>query len=284
MTLKVGQFILATPEKTMGVYVQPAWLDDETAKKVALGEIDVSTLKKPEIAITTPLGSPLPSSPLDLKGAQFYARIREDIVQIRTDFFTKINTVKTDLDTRINVLGKGLSQLEAKIRDAVNIDEIVSLVLQKMPASQAFNKEEIIAEILRRIPKSAGAVTYTVPPLEKLSKDFLQAAKDQIISEVSLLDAEQKKILKFTESLQRHTNVSEVMEKAFFLKPTGGGRSRITKKLAAMASMAFVRRDEKSRYFPNLKAKITGLLEIHQGTPEEIEAVYNHVLMEMLEA
>jgi hypothetical protein len=39
MTLAVGQFFVAAEDWCKKVYVQPAWLDEETARRVALGEI-----------------------------------------------------------------------------------------------------------------------------------------------------------------------------------------------------------------------------------------------------
>lgn len=282
MTLKLGHFILATPQKTVGVYVQPAWMDDETAKKIAVGEIDVSTIKKPESSVISPVGMQVTPAPTDAKAVQFYARVTKDIVDMRTDFFKKIETVRSDHDQRINVLGKGLSQLDARITKAVNIDEIVSLVLQKMPAStNSVDRESIIREVLSRIPKTAGSVTYEVAPLVKLRKDFQEFAKTEVINGVSGLDAEQKKMLKFVEALGRKTSISEVMEKCLFLKASGGGRSRVSKKLAAMAGLELLRKDGKD-YVANVKGKITKLMELHDATPEEIEAVYTHIIMEML--
>jgi hypothetical protein len=49
MTLKVGQFYLATNDGVRKTYVQPVWLDDESAKDVAMGKTEV----KPEIAPKT---------------------------------------------------------------------------------------------------------------------------------------------------------------------------------------------------------------------------------------
>jgi len=52
MTLKVGHFFLCTPEETRKVYVQPAWLSAEEARRVALGEVSVDSVTE---SITPPL-------------------------------------------------------------------------------------------------------------------------------------------------------------------------------------------------------------------------------------
>jgi hypothetical protein len=52
MTLKIGHFIVCNPYFTKKVYVCPAWLDEETARKIALGIIPVeAVLGKKKIKI-----------------------------------------------------------------------------------------------------------------------------------------------------------------------------------------------------------------------------------------
>lgn len=91
----------------------------------------------------------------------------------------------------------------------------------------------------------------------------------------------EKKMLKFAESIQKRTNITEIMAKCLFLNPSSGSRSRITKKLTNLKTLELIRRD-RGHICGNLKGKITKLLEINNGTLQEIEAVYAHVLMEMI--
>lgn len=275
MTLKLGHFILVTPEETRRLYVQPAWLDSETARKVALGKVDVTLLEKPLSLVSTPVETPQPKT-LDFEAQQFYARLSKDMVQMRHDFFNKT----TELETILNKQGKALMELQAN-QPKVNVDEIVSLVLQKLPIQQV-NKKEIVEELAKRIPRMTGTVVYEVPPLEKLQKDFQEWAKTHILENVASLDEEEKRILKFVEAIQKRTNITEIMQKCLFLNPTSGSRSRVTKKVANMGTLELIRKDRGGHIYANLKDKITKLLEIHNASPQEIESVYNHVLMEIL--
>lgn len=84
------------------------------------------------------------------------------------------------------------------------------------------------------------------------------------------------------EAIGRNTNISEIMEKCLFLKATGGGRSRVSKKLATKAGLELLRKDGKD-YVANVRGKITKLMELHDATPQDIEAVYNHIIMELLD-
>jgi len=275
MTLSVGHFILATPEVTKKVYVQPAWLGSETAKKVALGKINVADIKKPESLVSYSIQATESKALPDFEAHKFYARVTQDLIQMRNDFFNKI----TELNNRLDVQGKTIMKLQSD-QPKVNVDELVSIVLQKIPLP---NKEEIVKELAQRIPRMSGTVTYEVAPIEKLQKDFQEIAKNQIYKEISTLDSEQKKILKFIETIGKGTNLTEIMEKCLFINATSGGsRSRISDKISNMIAFELLKKDAGGRIYPNLKAKIAKLLEIHNATSQEQEAVYSHILMEMV--
>jgi len=261
MTLSRGHFILATPYQTARVYVQPSWLDDETAKKVALGEVDVNSLKKPENLVSV------------AQERKFYARVSEDLTELRTDFFNKISQLQEQIDAQ----GKNLMELKAK-KHQVDVDSIVGLVLQKIPL---INKTEIVEELVKRIPRMTGTITYEVSPLEKLQKEFQESAKNKVLTDVSGLDEEQKQMLKFIEAIGKGTTRSEIMEKCLFINPNSGSRSRVQKKLSAMVSVELVRKDKGGHIFANLREQISKLMVIHQATPDEIDSVYNHTLMEI---
>lgn len=281
MSLSIGHFILTTPDETIPVYVQPAWMNDETAKAVATEEIDVKSVQKPENLITRPVGTPLTPALPDHHAINVYARVSKDLVAMRTDFFNKIEAVIKKGDNQVKALATKLTELDVAIKKAVNVDEIVSLVLQKMPLP-TIDEEKIIAEVVKRVPKMAGAVTYEVAPLIKLQKDFQEAAKAQILHDINDLDEESKIILKFIESIQKGTKVTEIMETCLFISSKSGSRSRIQKKIAAMVTVGLVRKDRGGNIYPNLKERAKQLMELHQATSEEAEAVYDHIISELL--
>jgi len=139
----------------------------------------------------------------------------------------------------------------------------VSRVLQKLPT---FNRQEILDELVKRIPKITGTVTYEVAPVEKLQKDFLEDAKNQILTLVRGLDEEQKKILKFCEAIGKGTILSEIMEKCLYVNATSGGsRQRVNEKLNAMSGLEVIRREADGKIYGNLKPKISKHLEMPLG-------------------
>lgn len=262
MRLGVGWFYLVTPKQTVKVYVQPTWLSDVDAQRIAMHQIDSSTVKEPhsQSLVVSPLMPIVESRALpDEESARFYARITNDIAEIRKDFFAKIDQVQTVVDAQ----GKVIMELHAKKPAAVNVDEIVSLVLQK-------------------IPQVTGVTMYSVAPLVKLQRECLEQARDKIKADVESIDDEQKTILRFVESIGRETNLSEVMEKGLFLAADSGSRSRVKKKVADLITLGLLSREGQQDIKPNLKMQIAKMLEPHNGSPEEMQAVYDHVVSTLL--
>jgi hypothetical protein len=275
MTLKKGHFYVATPEMTKLVYVQPAWLDEATAIGIAKGEIEISTIKRPEqlVSIQQQIGSN--GHAINPEDTKFYAKITHDIIELRKDFFAKVDQQQKQLDG----IGRAVMDLKTS-QPQIDMDEMTSIILQKIPT---LNRQEIVDEVVKRIPRMTGTVTYEVAPVEKLNKDFLEDAKSQIATLINGLEDEQKKMLKFIEAIGKGTNLTEIMEKCLFLGATSGSRKRVDEELKAMDSLELIRKDTAhGKFYANLKPKIVKHLEIFTATPQEIDAVYNNILMEML--
>lgn len=278
MTLGLGHFFLCTPTFTIKVYVQPAWLDDKTAKDVARGRVGAEEVKRPEKLAPFSIGPVVLAKGENFEAQKLYARFQQDIAQLREDFFNKIQQVQ-EYATKI---GEVVSKIQGKESD---VNQIVSLVLQKMPLQKgpAIDEGALINKILQQVPRIAGAVTYEVAPLVAIKKGFLQETKDKLLSAVSSLEPDQKKILKFLETKGAGSNYAEVLERCFFLSPTSGGnRDRVAKACKAMAGLGLVRQDEKGRPYPYLREKIKDSLGFHEATEQEVQQVYDHILVEML--
>ena len=163
----------------------------------------------------------------------------------------------------------------------------MSKVLQKLPTQERSNvnsvsvdKESIIKEVLARVP-SSGMKTYQVAPLEKLKKDFLEESKSNILKRIEQLSTDEKKALKYLESRGVEVTNSEVITKCFILKSSGSSSGRISGILSKLVNVEVITKPN-SRYKGNLKGLINTLTAFHGATEQEIEQVYNHILMEML--
>jgi len=273
MTLKRGHFVLATQDQTKAVYVQPSWLDNETAQKIAKGLISVETVSKPETLMTVAVQ--MPQHVLTAEDTKFYSRVTQDMIQMRRDFFDKIQQLQNIVDNQ----GKAIMELKTS-KPTVNTEEIISIVLQKLPQ---VNKQELVDEIVKRIPKMTGTVTYEVAPLEALQKEFQEKAKTEIYGYIRGLDEDQKTILKYLEALGKPTTLSDIITKALFKSATSGGqRTQTSNKITEMATLELIFKDGNG-FRGNLKQKLTKHMEPFNATTEEIEAVYSHIVVEMLQ-
>jgi len=279
MQLSIGQFMLSSREQVVKVYVQPAWLSDEQGWKIATGKMDLSeaVLSKPLPSFNIP--APLPKASPDQNG---YAT-KKELSALRIDFFNKIEQVFTDVQ---NVV-QNLRPVESFT--SIDEDDIIAKVLQKMPQKQigsiqpAIDEEKLVRKILSQIPRINGGAAYEIKPLVKIQKDFLNAAKAQIISEAQNLSATGKKILKFVEAQQKGCNQSFIIEKCLYKSATSGGtRSAISKECTDIVSAGLLRKDKNSVMYPNLKERIIELMGIHEATAQEIEDTYDHIVMEII--
>ena len=285
--LKVGHFYVVTSQFTKKVYVQPSWLDERTAKAIARGKKKVEGIKRPDkIAPFTvqPLVKPPVQPQTNLESQKVYAKIQQELVELRQDFFNKIQ----EQQEYIQKVYEQINQLQAQ-QPQVNEDSIVSKVLQKMPAQTPVssgipsNIDEIVGKVLSRIPKVPGAVTYEIAPLEKLKKDFLEEAKQELLSAISSCDEKQKKMLKWVEQRGSYANKRDIFYNCFGSGATSGSTYQsLVKNLTDMKQKEILKIDTHNRVYPILKTRIGQLIEQYGATKEEIEQVYSHIIMEML--
>jgi hypothetical protein len=276
-TLQKGHFYLCTPDEVRKVYVQPAWLDEKIAKEVAIGKRDMNTIEQPKTIARFGI-MPMPQTAVPSYDSQrFYAKVQQDLVELRQDFFNKIEQQQQ----YITRLSEEIMKMQSE-QPKFNTDEIVSIVMQKIPVTNV-NKEEIIAEVMRRVPASTGGIFYQVAPLEKIKKDFLEETKNKLFADIRPLNDDEKKVLKFVESKGGGTNYSELLERCLFLSATGGSnRQKISQICVHLDSLLLIRKDTQNRIFPFLKERIKNLLQFHNASEQESEQVYNHILAEML--
>lgn len=287
-SLGKGIFYLATREETIKTYVQPYWLDNINAKKVALGELKIEDLDAPQTLtpfnVATKKETRIQEVPT-IDFSETTKRFNKELNEIRTDFFNKLE----EMQEQFNKIYTEIYELKNIPKQEIDEETLINKIIQKMPSQNnktpaSIDKESIINDVLSRVPKGQGNIVYEVAPLEKIKKDFLEEAKKHILSEVNKIDDEQKKILKFIESQGKGCTTTMILDKCLKLSATSGGnRTRISKKTSEMNSLLLIKKDKNSVVYPNLKNFIKAYLEVNEGTLEEIEQVYNHILMEMLQ-
>lgn len=285
MSLGLGIFYLATREGTTKVYVQPFWLDDKRAKDVALGKLKITELEAPEtltpFKVAMKKETTISEKPT-IDFSETTKRFNKELSEMRKDFFDKIQ----EIQEQFSKIYSEIFELKNQPKKELDEDVLISKVLQKMPTPQqsnnSVNKEEIISEVLARVPKSAGSVTYEVAPLEKIKKDFLEEAKNKILADISTLNDKEKKMLKYLESQGRGVKGVELIKNCFIMKEGGSARTQISQWSKTLVGIEVIRKDAGGMMFPLLKERIRFLLETKEATQQEVDNLYNHILMETI--
>lgn len=285
MNLGIGQFYLSDRDGVKKVYVQPHWIDDEKAIMVATGKED-----SVNVALLKPLAQlniPVVQTKSEEKPSTSPEGLatKKELAQMRLDFFAKIEDILTQVQNAFANMGT-----PAAAAPSMDINDIVGLVLQKMPARSStiaapvsVDTAAIVKEVLKQIPVGQGSVTYSVAPLVKIKKDFLIETKDKIVKAAMELDEQQKRMLKWIEQNEKNTTKAEIFRNCFGESATSGSTyTSLTKKIGDVRNEGLVRIDTAQRIYPNLKAKIKELIEQYGATDAEINNVYDHILAEIL--
>jgi hypothetical protein len=157
MTLRIGHFIVCNPYFTKRVYVQPAWLDEETAKKIALGIIPVETvLGKKKIKIK------------DISRAEEIALDQSRLREI--EFSKKISVLEKEIDKLKEKNEKLEQNLQKKFSiDKQQIDKLKSQKNIQMKYNAVIKKIKTFAqhleevEIKQETEKSMDTYGYPMP-------------------------------------------------------------------------------------------------------------------------
>lgn len=288
MTLGTGEFYLATRENVIKTYVQPFWLDNKKSKQIALGKMKVSEIDAPETLTPFSLAVKQPEKVTEKPSIDFQEtskRFNKELNEMRTDFFNKIE----DIQEQFTKVHTDIYNIKNQPKQELDEETIISKVLQKLPTqansnvnSVTVDEEALISKILARVP-TGGMKTYEVAPLEKIKKDFLEEAKNKILSDISSLSDNAKKTLKYLESQAKGCSTAEIATKGFLYKDGGGGYAKIVNEsIKELDSVLIAEKLKNGTTYGRLQKRIAYLLEGHEAKPEEVEQIYNNILMEML--
>ena len=285
MTLKLGEFYVCNRDFVKKIYVMPFWLDENKAKKVALGKIKISELDAPETLTPFKVAMKKETRITEQPSIDFSEttkRFNKELNEIRKDFFDKIR----EIQEQFSKVYSDIFEIKNQPKQELDEETIVGKVLQKVSVQSNtsipnINEEELISKVLARVPKS-GNVVYEVSPQEKIKKDFLERAKNKILSDIDGLSDDAKLMLKYLEAKGQGSKSLELEEKCYHMKHSGSSSKKVSKASIELRSIGVAKKDTAGFHRGILKERINEYLGNHEAKPEEIEQVYNHILMEML--
>lgn len=125
MTLRKGHFYLSSYDSVVNVYVQPSWMDNETAIKISKGELKVEEVNKPENLTPFTIAPNVSNEKVEIRFDD--SKIKKELVELRSDIFDKFQ----DMQNAMNKFAEKIYSIETK-EEKINVDEIVAKVLQKI--------------------------------------------------------------------------------------------------------------------------------------------------------
>lgn len=283
MNLQLGQFFLSSRDQVIKVYVQPTWVSDSDAILIASGDKDVKSQVAPVVMPRLDLQTEKPSFNIPKQNG-FHGN---ELAEIRKDFYEKIQLLNDNQNKFFQQVNEWASQLQIP-----SIESIANHVLQKIPQPQApafkpaqqnnINIDELIAAIIPKLPQSTGSVTYTVSPLDKIKKDFLNEIKNKIITDITSLSTDEKKALKYIEARSVDIAPNEMVTQCFMLKPGGSASVKVSNIFKALLSVEAVEKTAGGRYRANLKKRIVALMNNHEASEQEIQSTYDHIIHSLI--
>ncbi len=271
MTLPRGHFYYCSSTGSKKVYVQPAWLDENAAKQIAMGTMSVD-------AVAAPVSASLPPIP-----RVNVSDVTEERLLVLEDLKREQVAIRRECATQIRDLMDYVTKAMAVVNELATVPRPSVTLTQMQEAPLDYG--EIARQVLALLPKGTVAgQTMTVAPLEALKKQFLQEAKERILKAVGELEEKEKNVVKFIEAAGKGITQKDLLDRCLGISGTSGGNQKMIKVMTQrLSSLGFIRRDERiATSYPALREKIKNELGFHQATDQEIDQVYNHIVAELL--
>ena len=250
MTLQLGQFYVCTPNFTKKTYVQPAWVDDETAICISKGLKNVDELVKPQTNIE--YDTEVKKKPDEKK------EIKVDNIkpiEIKMLEAAKDCTGAVLVRAEENVMQEELQQLKPEIPNQ--------------------NKPQLDIEVLAQRVVEILTSSEVSKALDK--KIMINQTKQKILEEINWLNADEKRVLVYLELQQKGIGINEISEQCL-------RREKIYTMFKRLEGIGTAKYDSKKNLCSStLKEKVRNALAQYKLKENEIEQVYESILKDVAE-
>ena len=292
MTLGVGQFYVASEDWCRKVYVQPAGIDDEIARKVAVGEISIS----PSVPALLPQMPETPNYPdeedpmtiSDLRVQLANAEIQRDesqrqVLVLRDQLAAELLALQRSQEQR----DAALEDLEAEIarsklmRGAIRDFLGIGSVALPGPGSPHVDEETIVEKVLARV--GTGRPVLHLLPVEALRHRFQQETVERLEEQIAALDETQKRALKWLLAIGKRARYGEIAAGlGLSLRDSQG--IQMSRGIKDMQTLGLVQDDKSNGVKATVLERVSLALAPYAASPEDIEATYQGLLHALAEA
>lgn len=180
MTLGLGQFFACLHDDVWKVYVQPAWMDEETARAIALGKLRVEDVGKPELGDE------------DMVWKEEAEKLRIENEKLRKDNLSLQNEYDK-LYERIETVEKELPVLRESAEELKKAKENVDTVRLFIESLKKLLDYEISGTRVRDIDFNTAEVTVQLSPTERTVELDAEKSFQGKILQVLLTDLKDRK-------------------------------------------------------------------------------------------
>lgn len=270
-----GQFFACFRDRVVKTYVQPAWMPDDEARRIARGSrpVPASNASQPTAAAQEQ-GDPTM--------CQEHAKLAREVETQRRTMESDRTTIAA-LRERVEAQSTRLGDLEraAKASDLFR-QAFAALGLNgagpRGPIDETpIDDDALVARIIARLP-AHGAPLVVTPP-EKLRAEFQREEVARIVAAVGALSALQRRVLLLVEALPTDDCVSQPTIAQRLGRSTGGGSwVDLTKAIKAIAADGWLELRERQGVRRALRAKIAADLAHYGASDADVEATYQSAL------
>jgi hypothetical protein len=271
MTLPVGHFYAASDRWCRLVYVQPAWLSDEEARRVATGEMEVpappvQAVEEEDPMMIAELQERLAAAESRAEELQEQvAGLQGEVAGLEAQLAEERRMDETAQET--------LASVQAALRDILDLAGWAPATSSTQPGA-----DEIVEKVLARLGGHAQVVQVTPP--EALKHRFQEEALARLKAEVEALEPRERKIVAW---LEQHGNTATTTDLALHVEGREwkrGGRYAVEfpNVLKGLAGAGLIRDIPGARYQPALRNRVAERLQPYSPTAEDAEQVYQHLL------
>jgi len=290
-----GEFYACWQQDTGGavavkVYVQPAWLDERTARAVAMGTEGKGTAyveRKP-----IPGARPRSAARLETEDpamCQEHAKLAAEVTEYQRKLADALSTVY-QAGQRAGKQEQEIRRLSDALTTSTRFAEALKAFIGGIgdvafPTASAVDVDQVVEKVLARIPSTAagGAVLQVTPP-EKLRHDFQAAEVTRVLEAVAALSPLARTQLRLLEAIPHGTAIGQ-QTLAERLGRSWGGNARVTfvTALKELEALGVVEIQERVGVRSTLRAKLEADLGFYSATVGDIDATYQHVLARLAE-
>src|SRR5574341_245811 len=275
-TLDLGQFYACWGTHTLKTYVQPVWLSEDEARRVARGG-SVDSLER---FVARGMAAQAAADQVIANAQREDPKMCEKHKALELALEASRRNHAQDLE-KLRTVQLAADQARQRAAAADELGQALFRLLPTVPGAAAgVDVEAIVAKVLARVPMNGGG-PIQVTPGEQLRLHSFPAQSAPVLAAAKELRPLAKRVLKLVETVDSGVTGQKVIAERLGRSTGGQSWMDVGKAIKDLAALGFVEVAERQGARKALREKIAGDLAFYQASESDVEAVYQNVLHEI---